>query len=90
MSAVLTPQAKDGDKSITSLALRVSDSGKQQQHKKVTGNKWIPRSVDAGSLGALALLVDDGSLGDEDDIGAAVLLLELTDELGLRPVEGEI
>ena len=50
---------------------------------------WIPRSVDAGSLGALALLVDDGSLGDEDDIGAAVLLLELTDELGLRPVEGE-
>lgn len=51
--------------------------------------KGIPRSVDERSLGALGLLVDDASLGNEDNIRAAEFLLELVDDLGLNPVCSE-
>ena len=48
------------------------------------GNGETARSVDERSLGALGLLVDDASLGNEDNIRAAEFLLELVDDLGLN------
>lgn len=37
-------------------------------------------------LGAAAVLVEDGALGDDDDVATRELLLELADELGLDAV----